>query len=428
MVTERRPQRRLAGRSAGWFVESRGLGRHPGRQLHAAVDHARRTLSRTGPPAPSWPLATLAESYDLVVVGDSLAGWTLAIEQARRGAAVAVAVPGRVGPAPLARHCLLFDQLRHNDAGRALTAAAVDWLQRMERAGESSLRSRPEPVVTVVTRVSALAGLAGTPLPLGAAFSEGNGALRSVVTKLDIAAVAGAVVEPSVARLEASGLMWRLAAIAARAGVDVVEESPVSRARSVGDRWYLHAGQAETQSTVVVDALAGADVLRCVGIDHGLLWHADHRLVTEPVQPLLEGSLRIGDVLVTQSDEGEIVLSMRQGAGHGGQTGLDLSASAAMAAAVARVVPGFADLRVVASTRHTELGGADGFPVVGEVEAGLWRIGGSGSQAGFELGIGVMVAAVLAGEPAAVDVAEWSPKRSAAAGFTTRSSYAEVRG
>ena len=100
--------------------------------------------------------------------------------------------------------------------------------------------------------------------------------------------------------------------------------------------------------------------------------------MTEPVQPLLEGSLRIGDVLVTQSDEGEIVLSRRQGAGHGGQTGLDLSASAAMAAAVARVVPGFADLRVVASTRHTELGGADGFPVVGEVEAGLWRIGGSG--------------------------------------------------
>lgn len=430
MVTERRPQRRIAGRGAGWFGESRGLGRSPGRKsLHAAVDQARRALSRTGQLVPSWSPAAVAQSYDLVVLGDALVGWRLAAERASRGAKVAVMVPGRVGASPLTRRRVLFDQLRHDETGRLLTAAGVGWVEGAERAGALGDHCwRREPVVTVATSPSELVELDRLPLPQGASRSLGSGAVRAVVTDLDVAAAPGAVLEPLVPVLEAESILWHLAATAARAGVDIIEECSTHLIERVERTWRVQTDLGETRAGKVVDALADAALLRSAGVDLALLWQAEHRLVTEPVQPVLAGSLRVGGVLVSQSERGEIVLSRCGAAGQGSEVGLDLAAAAAMAAAVAEVVPGLAQLRVVTSTRQTELTGADGLPVVGEVDDGVWRIGGFCGNAGLELGLGEVVAAVMAGERPSVDLASWSPDRLRSPGTQSRTTLAEARG
>ena len=82
------------------------------------MDQARRTLSRTGAADAFLATGDAGVSYDLVVMGDSLAGWRLAIEQAAGARGSPSRFPAGSAASPLPAHHLLFDQLRQ--ASRAV--------------------------------------------------------------------------------------------------------------------------------------------------------------------------------------------------------------------------------------------------------------------------------------------------------------------
>jgi sarcosine oxidase subunit beta len=198
--------------------------------------------------------------------------------------------------------------------------------------------------------------------------------LREAVPVLDTEGMVGAVYDPTAGISRHDALVWGYANNAARLGVAVHTETPVTDLRLSGDRITEIVTPRGTVSADIVVNCAGSgsvEVARMAGIELPLRPFALEMLVTEAYRPFLHPLLSIieDQAYIVQTSRGEFVVGAEP-AGHHPEPSLSTSYPALRqtAATISRRFPALRGVNVLRAWAGLIDMTPDGAGLVGEVE------------------------------------------------------------
>jgi sarcosine oxidase subunit beta len=331
-------------------------------------------MAKALPPTSRGPVRAEA---DVAIIGGGIMGLALAYNLAERGCTNVVVLEGQhLAWGASGRNGGGIRQQWSTELNIRLMQESVDicrhfaqelgtnvWMRQggyLFLARDPQALARMEPVIALQNRCDVATRLLS------------SAEVMALVPELELRAFAGAWYNPTDAIVFPWPFLWGYARAAARAGVELHTQTPVTAIDRDASSFVLHTPKGTVRAPRVVNA-AGAwspEVARLVGLELPT-WPARHEILsTEPLKPFLKPMVSVIDsgLYFSQSLRGEIVggITLHEPKHDRIQLGSRLAFVEAMAAGLVEAMPRLGEVKVVRQWAGPYDHTPDNNPIVGE--------------------------------------------------------------